>query len=149
LPELPAEILSLRRIPPALNLHIFYIETAIFANKFVKLQTPLKIIIISNCRGDEKMTVEIEMTDEEFKTVSEYAAEKNFSLSEFFLKTMFEKIQNKNIYADSEVQQSENFNDETITAIIEAREIAEGKISAKSFNSVKELMEDLMSDVDD
>ncbi len=39
------------------------------------------------------MTVEIEMTDEEFKTLSEYAAEKNFSLSEFFLNLAREKFE--------------------------------------------------------
>ena len=38
-------------------------------------------------------------------------------------------------------------NDET--AMREARDIASGKIPAKSYNSVKELMEDLMSDADD
>ena len=40
-------------------------------------------------------------------------------------------------------------NDETLAAMREAREIASGKIPAKSYNSVKELMEDLMSDADD
>lgn len=42
-----------------------------------------------------------------------------------------------------------DFNEETKLAMHEARLISEGKISAKSFNSVEELMEDLMSDVDD
>ena len=40
-------------------------------------------------------------------------------------------------------------NDETLAAMREAREIASEKIPAKSYNSVKELMEDLMSDADD
>ena len=40
-------------------------------------------------------------------------------------------------------------NDETLAAMREAREIASGKIPVKSYNSVKELMEDLMSDADD
>ena len=37
-------------------------------------------------------------------------------------------------------------NAETIEAMREANAIAEGKIPAKSYNSVEELMEDLMSD---
>lgn len=48
------------------------------------------------------MTVEIEMSDEEFKTVSNYAAENNFSVPEFFLKTVFEKI-NNNTISDAEL----------------------------------------------
>lgn len=38
------------------------------------------------------MTVEIEMSDEEFKTVSNYAAENNFSVPEFFLNLARAKI---------------------------------------------------------
>ena len=80
------------------------------------------------------MTVEIEMTDAEYKTFNEYAAEQNFSLSEFFLNLAREHF--------------EYFNSETIAAMQEARLISEGKIPAKSYNSVEELMEDLMSDDD-
>ena len=40
-------------------------------------------------------------------------------------------------------------NDETLAAMREARDIASGKIPAKSYANVKELMEDLMSDADD
>ena len=40
-------------------------------------------------------------------------------------------------------------NAETIEAMREAEAIAEGKIPAKRYNSVEELMEDLMSDADD
>lgn len=40
------------------------------------------------------MTVEIEMTDAEFETVSNYAAENNFSVPEIFFKTLLEKIEN-------------------------------------------------------
>ena len=40
-------------------------------------------------------------------------------------------------------------NDETTTAMREARLISEGKIPAKSFRNVDELLEDLMSDADD
>jgi len=41
------------------------------------------------------------------------------------------------------------FNDETTAAMREARLISEGKIPAKSFRNVNELLEDLMSDADD
>ena len=44
---------------------------------------------------------------------------------------------------------SQNFNEETVAAMEEARAIAEGKIESKSFQSVEELMKDLLSDVDD
>ena len=40
-------------------------------------------------------------------------------------------------------------NAETIAAMQEARDIASGKIAAKQYHSVAELMEDLTSDVDD
>ena len=40
-------------------------------------------------------------------------------------------------------------NAETIEAMREAEAIAAGKIPAKRYNSVEELMEDLMSDADD
>lgn len=53
------------------------------------------------------MTVEIEMTDEEFKTVSEYAAEKNFSLSKAFLNALFEKISSEKI-SDKELLKVSN-----------------------------------------
>lgn len=43
------------------------------------------------------MTVEIEMSDEDFKELSEYAAEQNFTLSEFLLNLANEKIRNKTI----------------------------------------------------
>ena len=39
-------------------------------------------------------------------------------------------------------------NDEMLAAMREARDIASGKIPASSYRSVKELMEDLMSDAD-
>ena len=39
------------------------------------------------------MTVEIEMSDTEFKTFNKYAAEQNFSLPEFFLNLAREKIE--------------------------------------------------------
>ncbi len=40
-------------------------------------------------------------------------------------------------------------NAETLAAIQEARDIASGKIPAKAYHSVEELMEDLKSDADD
>ena len=40
-------------------------------------------------------------------------------------------------------------NAETIAAMREARDIASGKISAKQYHSVAELMEDLTNDADD
>lgn len=43
----------------------------------------------------------------------------------------------------------EYFNAETIEAMREAEAISEGRIPAKRYNSVKELMEDLMSDDED
>ena len=43
------------------------------------------------------MTVEIEINDEDFKELSEYAAEQNFTLSEFLLNLANEKIRNKTI----------------------------------------------------
>ena len=87
------------------------------------------------------MTVEIEMSDEDFKAFSEYAAENKISLSEFFLESAQEKI-------PKEYFSEENFNAETIAAMNDTLLIAEGKIPAKSFNNVQELMGDLMSDVD-
>ena len=80
------------------------------------------------------MTVEIEMTDAEYNSISEYAAENKISVAEFFL-----NLARKHF---------EYFNPETIAAMQEARLISEGKIPAKSYNSVEELMEDLMSDDD-
>ena len=44
---------------------------------------------------------------------------------------------------------SPDFNEETKTAMREARLISEGKIPSKSFNSVDDLIKDLMSDADD
>ena len=44
---------------------------------------------------------------------------------------------------------SENFNEETISALREARLISEGKIQSKSFKTVDDLMRDLISDADD
>ena len=41
------------------------------------------------------------------------------------------------------------FNEETKSAMKEARLISEGKISSKTFRNVDELLEDLMSDADD
>lgn len=41
------------------------------------------------------------------------------------------------------------YNSETETAIREARDIAAGKIKAKSFHSVADLIEDLNNDIDD
>ncbi len=38
------------------------------------------------------MTVEIEMTDAEYNSISEYAAENKIGISELFLKTLLEKI---------------------------------------------------------
>ena len=43
----------------------------------------------------------------------------------------------------------ENLNEESRLAIQEARDIAAGKIESKGYNSVDELMKDLLSDVDD
>lgn len=40
-------------------------------------------------------------------------------------------------------------NAETLAAVQEARDISSGKIKAKAFHSVEELMEDLMDDADD
>lgn len=45
--------------------------------------------------------------------------------------------------------QTSDFNEETKTAMKEARLISEGKIPSKSFRNVDELLEDLMSDADD
>ena len=87
------------------------------------------------------MTVEIEINDEDFKELSEYAAEQNFSLSEFLLKSAREKIQQGYL-------SEERFNAETLEAMNDALLISEGKIPAKSFNNVQELMKDLMSNVD-
>ena len=42
-----------------------------------------------------------------------------------------------------------DFNDETRAAMREARLISDGKIPAKSFANVDELLKDLMSDADD
>ncbi|MBQ6006723.1 MAG: hypothetical protein IJT57_01375 [Selenomonadaceae bacterium] len=47
------------------------------------------------------------------------------------------------------VRHSAKFNEETTEAMREARLISEGKISSKSFNTVEDLMRDLMSDADD
>ncbi len=47
------------------------------------------------------------------------------------------------------VLHSSDFNEETKTAMREARLISEGKIPSKSFNSVDDLIKDLMSDADD
>ena len=80
------------------------------------------------------MTVEIEMTDAEYNSISEYATANKISVAEFFLNLAREHF--------------EYFNSETIAAMQEARLISEGKIPAKSYNSVEELMEDLMSDDD-
>lgn len=44
---------------------------------------------------------------------------------------------------------SPDFNEETKAAMREARLISEGKIPSKSFNSVDDLIKDLMSDADD
>ena len=44
---------------------------------------------------------------------------------------------------------SSEFNEETKAAMREARLISEGKIPSKSFNSVDDLLKDLMSDADD
>ena len=38
------------------------------------------------------MTVEIEMSDADFKNISNYAAENKISVAEFFLKSALEKI---------------------------------------------------------
>ena len=43
----------------------------------------------------------------------------------------------------------ENLNEESRLAIQEERDIAAGKIKSKGYNSVDELMKDLLSDVDD
>lgn len=40
-------------------------------------------------------------------------------------------------------------NDETLAAMTEAKDIACGKIPAKSFSNVEELMKDLLDDADD
>ena len=81
------------------------------------------------------MTVEINLNDDEYKTISEYVAENKISLSEFFLNLAREHF--------------EYFNSDTIAAMHEAKLISEGKIPAKSYDSVEELMEDLMSDAED
>lgn len=39
------------------------------------------------------MTVEITMSDDEYKTVSEYAADRKISIAEFFLNAAFERIE--------------------------------------------------------
>ena len=43
------------------------------------------------------MTFEITLNDEDFKTVSEYAAKNKISLSKFFLKSALEKIQRETV----------------------------------------------------
>ena len=56
-----------------------------------------------------------------------------------------ESAQGKNFFAIH----SPDFNEETKAAMRETRLISEGKIPSKSFNSVDDLMKDLMSDADD
>ena len=41
------------------------------------------------------------------------------------------------------------YNEETLAAMQEARDIAAGKIKVKAYHSVEELMEDLLDDADD
>ena len=43
------------------------------------------------------MTVEIEMTDAEYNSISEYAAENKIGIAEFFLKSALEKIESETI----------------------------------------------------
>ncbi len=43
------------------------------------------------------MTVEITLSDDEYKTVSEYAASLNLSVAEIFLNSLREKIKNETI----------------------------------------------------
>ena len=62
------------------------------------------------------------------------------------LAEILEEAQSENSFL---TRHSERFNDETISAMNEAREISEGKVEAKSFHSVEELMKDLLSDADD
>ena len=62
------------------------------------------------------------------------------------LAEILEEAQSENSFL---IRHSERFNDETISAMNEAREISEGKVEAKSFHSVEELMKDLLSDADD
>ena len=81
------------------------------------------------------MTVEINLNDADYKTVSEYAAKNNISISDFLVSLVREHF--------------EEFNEETIEAMHEANLIAEGKIPAKSYNSVEELLEDLMNEDDE
>lgn len=81
------------------------------------------------------MTVEINLNDADYKTVSEYAAKNNISISDFIVSLVREHF--------------EEFNEETIEAMREANLIAEGKIPAKSYNIVEELLEDLMNDEGD
>ncbi len=54
----------------------------------------------------------------------------------------------KKYFLESTAQDYE-LNEETKSAMREARLISEKKIPAKSFNNVEELLEDLNSDVDD
>lgn len=43
------------------------------------------------------MTVEITLSDDEYKTISEYAASLNLSVAEIFLNSLREKIKNETI----------------------------------------------------
>lgn len=59
---------------------------------------------------------------------------------------------NRKFKVDSKkyIATSENIpNAETLEALKEADDISSGKIPAKSFNSVEDLLKDLLNDVDD
>ena len=50
---------------------------------------------------------------------------------------------------DFMTRHSEQYNEETLAAMRETLDIVSGKIKVKQYNSVEELMKDLMSDDDD
>lgn len=63
------------------------------------------------------------------------------------MKQLYKK-QMRNVQGVKNFTESD-FNEETKSAMREARLISEGKIPSKSFESVDELMKDLVSDVND
>ena len=48
------------------------------------------------------MTVEITMSDDEYKFISKYAATKNLTVEEIFLKTVLDKIRDEKLLAISD-----------------------------------------------
>ena len=61
---------------------------------------------------------------------------------------LYSKSNTKYLKIDSFSAMS-NFNEESRLAMQEARDIGTGKIESKGYDSVEELMKDLLTDVDD